>query len=83
MNLANKSAETTGNANTMNTKQNDIIQNTASMSEEIAQNIECENSMLVSIADLAQKSKDEVTAISQKVDSLNATILELDGLLKH
>lgn len=80
--LLKKSADATDAVFNLNARQNKLIETTVSTNEDIAQDIEEENSKFTFIAEMAQGSKNEINMLSQHVDALDGMIIALEDLMK-
>lgn len=62
--------------------QNRVIQETVSINEDIAGDIQQENEEFINIANMVQSNTEEIMTISNQVDAINIMIKELEALLE-
>ncbi|MBQ3513054.1 MAG: hypothetical protein IJA32_04550 [Lachnospiraceae bacterium] len=83
MELLKKSVEANKQADKIRELQNQIIQETVVINEDIAERIHQENAEFANITSMVQSNTDEIVVLSDQVDSINGMIKELEELLRE
>lgn len=81
MELLKKSLEAVGQADRIRSEQNEVIRETVTINEDIAQSIENENTEFGNIAEMVQSNAQDILALSTQVENINTMITELEKLL--
>lgn len=81
MQLLKESVEANKQADKIREMQNQIIQETVVINEDIANRIHHENKEFANIASMVQSNTDEIIVLSEQVDSINSMIKDLEGLM--
>lgn len=81
MELLKKSLEAIGQADRIRGEQNEVIRQTVTINENIAQSIESENTEFSNIAEMVQSNAQDILALSTQVENINVMITELEKLL--
>ena len=81
MELLKKSVEANEQADKIRKVQNQIIQETVVINEDIAERIHQENDEFSNIASMVQSNTEEIMVLSNQVDSLNDMIKELEEMM--
>lgn len=82
MELLKKSLKAVGQADGIRSEQNKVIRETVAINEDIAQRIVSENTEFSNIAEMVQSNAQDITALLNQVESINAMITELEKLLE-
>lgn len=82
MELLKKSLKAVGQADGIRSEQNKVIRQTVAINEDIAQSIVSENTEFSNIAEMVQSNAQDITALLNQVESINAMITELEKLLE-
>lgn len=82
MDLLKKSAIAIEQADQIQKMQNQIIQETVEINEDIAERIDRENEEFTNITSMVQSNTEEIMVLSEQVDTINAMVIELEGLLE-
>lgn len=80
--MLKKSVQTISEAGKIQNRQNEVIEKTISVSEDIAGRIDEENKDFLNIDEMVQGNTQEVLGLSKQVDHINNMILELEEVLK-
>ena len=82
MELLKKSVDAVEQANHIRNAQNQVIQETVEINEDIAERIHTENGEFSNIASMVQSNSEEVVVLMEQVDKINSMIKELEELLE-
>ncbi|MBQ4523011.1 MAG: hypothetical protein IJA10_08695 [Lachnospiraceae bacterium] len=82
MELLKQSVEANKQADKIRELQNQIIQETVVINEDIAERIHQENEEFANIASMVQSNTDEIMVLSDQVDNINHMIKELEELME-
>lgn len=82
MELLKKSLKAVGQADSIRGEQSGVIRETVAINEDIAQSIVSENTEFGNIAEMVQSNAQDITALLNQVESINAMITELEKLLE-
>lgn len=80
--MLKKSVQTISEAGKIQNSQNEVIEKTISVSEDIAERIDEENKDFLNIDEMVQGNTQEVLGLSKQVDHINNMIQELEEVLK-
>ncbi|MCI8409177.1 MAG: hypothetical protein HFJ09_07920 [Lachnospiraceae bacterium] len=80
--MLKKSVQTISEADMIQNRQNEVIEKTISVSEDIAGKIDEENKDFLNIDEMVQGNTQEILGLSKQVDYINNMILELEEVLK-
>ena len=78
-----KSVDAIAQADAIRREQNQIIQETVKINEDIAERIHQENNEFSNIADMVHGNTQEIMVLSEQVDNLDNMIKELEKLLEE
>lgn len=79
--MLKKSVQTISEVDKIQNSQNEVIEKTISVSEDIAERIDEENKEFVNIDEMVQGNTQEIFALSEQVDHINNMIRELEEIL--
>lgn len=79
--LLNESVEAVEDVEKIRSTQNNVIQETVEINENIAGRIRSENEEFSNIADMVQSNNKEIIELSEQVENLNSMVEELESLL--
>lgn len=82
MELLKKSVEANKQADKIREMQNQIIQETVVINEDIADRIQHENQEFANIASMVQSNTDEIMVLSDQVDNINGMIKALEEMMR-
>ena len=82
MELLKKSVEANKQADKIREMQNQIIQETVVINEDIADRIQHENQEFANIASMVQSNTDEIMVLSDQVDNINGMIKALEEMVR-
>ncbi|MBO5282209.1 MAG: hypothetical protein J6B43_03650, partial [Lachnospiraceae bacterium] len=82
MELLKESLKAVGQADSIRSQQSGVIRETVTINEDIAQRIVSENTEFGNIAEMVQSNAEDITALLNQVESINAMITELEKLLE-
>lgn len=82
MELLKKSLKAVGQADSIRSEQSGVIRETVTINEDIAQSIVSENTEFGNIAEMVQSNAQDITALLNQVENINAMITELEKLLE-
>lgn len=82
MELLKKSVNAVEQADKIRNTQNQVIEETVAINEDIAERIHSENEEFSNIANMVQNNSEEIVALSNQVDNINAMVKELESLLE-
>lgn len=80
--MLKKSVQIISEADIIQNNQNDVIEKTISVSEDIAGRIDAENKDFLNIDEMVQGNTQEIFELSRQVDQINDMIVELEEVLK-
>lgn len=80
--MLKKSVQTISEAGKIPNRQNEVIEKTISVSEDIAGWIDEENKDFLNIDEMVQGNTQEILELSKQVDHINNMIQELEEVLK-
>ena len=83
MELLKQSVDAIAQADAIRREQNQIIQETVKINEDIAERIHQENNEFSNIADMVHGNTQEIMVLSEQVDNLDNMIKELEKLLEE
>lgn len=83
MELLKKSVAAIEEADRIQKMQNQVISETVEINEDIAERIDRENNEFFNITSMVQSSTEEITVLSEQVDTINDMINELENLLEN
>lgn len=81
LDMLKKSVQTFSEVNKIQTDQNEVIERTITVSEDIAERIDEENKEFGNIDEMVQSNTKEILVLSEQIEHLNAMIQELEELL--
>ena len=81
-NLLNASAEAVTTMGEAHNKQADVIRNTVSINQDIAESIRNENMQFTSINAMVESNVNDITSMTEQINSINTMVDEINQLLK-
>lgn len=68
---------------TAHDKQSDVIRNTVSINQDIAERIQNENQQFISINQMVESNVNDITGITEQIYSINGMVDEINNLLAN
>ena len=81
--LLHISVEAVNTMGTAHDKQSDVIRNTVSINQDIAERIQNENQQFISINQMVESNVNDITGITEQIYSINGMVDEINNLLAN